>query len=256
MPYHVMIAQFPGFNQVHPDASGWVTKTALEMAKDPRIGSITPWRLSDTPITMVRNRCVKDALSLNVDYLLMIDADMSPDYAWPAAPAFWDKAWEFMLARDPGLPPATIAAPYCGAPPNEVVCVLEWQHKQDQHGNEGVRLGLVDRTDAARRTGIEEVAGLATGLILYDTRVFRALPPPWFEYEWTDEYQTDKASTEDVYQTRNASLAGLPQYVAWDCWAGHNKLKKVVGPKKILPSQVKPPARESTIFVSRDPDLV
>jgi hypothetical protein len=32
-----------------------------------------------------------------------------------------------------------------------------------------------------------------------------------------------KATTEDVYFSRNLALAGVPQYVLWDCWAGHIK---------------------------------
>jgi hypothetical protein len=235
--FTVLVARFPGNNQEHPDSSGWVMETHLWLASDPRVGRVIPWRLSDTPITMTRNKCIKDALALKADYVLMIDSDMSPDL--PGQKPFWDTAWAFLLDRrdreDAGesLPPATIAAPYCGPPPQEGCYVFQWKCNQsdcpDLHSQD-FRLEMFEREAAAVRTGIERVAALPTGLILYDLRVFAKLPKPWFAYEWKDEEQSQKASTEDVFQTRNASLVGCPQYVAWDCWAGHMKLKRVGKP--------------------------
>ena len=49
----------------------------------------------------------------------------------------------------------------------------------------------------------------------------------------------DKASTEDVYNTREISMAGVakghgnPVFVNWDAWAGHVKLK-IVGKPRIM----------------------
>jgi hypothetical protein len=237
-PFSLMIARFPGNNQEHPAAAGYVMQLMETLHNDDRVGAIVPFRLSDTPITMSRNRCVKQALQHGVDYILMIDSDMSPDCE-AGAPPFWQTAWEFMMDRrraerehpDRALEPATIAAPYCGPPPNEQVYIFRWLTHQTGAPDPDFALKMVDRDDATRRTGIEEVAALPTGLILYDTRVFRKLPPPWFDYEWQDEpYRTEKASTEDVFQTRNASIMGLPQFVTWDCWAGHVKLKTVTKP--------------------------
>jgi hypothetical protein len=84
------------------------------------------------------------------------------------------------------------------------------------------------RWEAATRKGIEEVGGMPTGLILYDMRVFNT-KPPHFSYEWTDETQSQKGSTEDCFQTRNMSMAwyaskgklGGKLFCAWDCWANH-----------------------------------
>lgn len=256
MPYKVMVARFPGNLSEMPTSSGWVMKTALEMARDERISEIVPYWESDTPITMVRNRAVKAALELQCDYLLMIDSDMAPDCE-PDGRPFWSTAWNFLMNRREQeeafrlghasedheilerairdeFPPATIAAPYCGPAPNELVYVFRWKSKESHSADLGFKLEMIDRDDAARRGGIESVAALPTGLILYDTRVFRILPPPWFEYEYADPpFNTTKATTEDVYQTRNASLLGLPQFCAWDCWAGHNKNKRVRKPRPV-----------------------
>jgi hypothetical protein len=239
----LMIARFPGNNQEHPASSGWVMDLCGRLAREGEV-DVVPFRRSDTPITMVRNLAVKQALDQECDYILMIDADMHPDLEvgrslW--ARPFWDVAWPFLRNRrlreqavGVPLPPATIAAPYCGPPPHENVYVMEWRTFESDTPNPSFALGQVDREDAARRSGIQEVAALPTGLILYDARVFAALPPPWFDYEWADPpFNTAKATTEDIFQTRNASLLKMPQYIAWDCWAGHIKLKTVGRPKPL-----------------------
>lgn len=336
-PFSLMVARFPGQNQEHPDSAGYVMNLMETLHNDDRIGEIHPFRLSDTPITMSRNRCVKTALDLGIDYLLMIDADMSPDCE-PGARPFWETAWEFMMDRRasgidsateieyeaeaalammdkgiwltsggytwrntpdnryngrawgeycaygdfpgcirssdahtiedirmhgrwrlsphnnpmlPGLPPATIAAPYCGPPPHECVYVFRWASKSSGDAEPSFRLEMFDRDDAARKTGIEEVAALPTGLILYDMRVFKTLPPPWFKYEWTDQYETHKASTEDVYQTRNASLMGLPQFCTWDCWAGHIKTKTVTKPVPMTVGAMRTEMRNALLRMPR-----
>jgi hypothetical protein len=269
-PFSVMIARFPGNQQEHPDSSGYVINLAFTLPNDSRISKVVPFKLSDTPITMSRNRCVKNALDRGIDYLLMLDSDMSPDTEM-GAQSFWDVAWNFMMDRrtreaneieaakvgDSGgvflehaqslFPPATIAAPYCGPPPHECVYVFRWAGKASGDADQSFKLEMFDRDDAARKSGIEEVAALPTGLILYDMRVFRKLPAPWFRYEWTDGYETEKASTEDVYQTRNASLMGMPQYCAWDCWAGHVKTKIVCKPRPLTCQSMRKEFRDAVL---------
>lgn len=251
--FSVMVARFPGNNQEHPASSGWVIETAIKMSKDPRISRLLPVRISDTPISMSRNRAAKQALDNNCDYLLMIDSDMMPDLPYPGAKKFWDSSWEFMVRRrdneesirasggdQPGqveehlrtwYAPATVAAPYCGPAPDECVYVFQWTAKETGAGNPQFALTMIPREDAALRSGFQEVPALPTGLILYDTRVFQSTKPPWYCYEYEDEYECVKVTTEDVYQTRNAGLAKCPQYVNWDAWAGHIKLKIVPKPE-------------------------
>lgn len=88
---------------------------------------------------------------------------------------------------------------------------------------------------------------MPTGLILYDARVFKKLPAPWFEYEYDDEEKSNKVTTEDVFQTRNASLLGMPQFVAWDCWAGHAKTRIVGKPVLMTPDQVSGHLRDALL---------
>jgi hypothetical protein len=85
---------------------------------------------------------------------------------------------------------------------------------------------------------------------MYDMRCFPLTEPktendkPWFFYEWKDKYQADKASTEDVTQTRDLSLVGTqtlgynPVFCNWDAWAGHWKPKCVSKPQVISASGI------------------
>jgi hypothetical protein len=66
----------------------------------------------------------------------------------------------------------------------------------------------------------------------------------WFYYEWTDQYQSEKASTEDVTATRDIASHGTlelgynPLRVNWDAWAGHWKVKCVDKPVRITSEDV------------------
>lgn len=249
---NVMVARYPyagngGYASEIPDVGDWLVEIVLEMKQDPRIGEVIPWRKADTPIPAVRNESVMVAKQNGCDLLLMIDSDNVPDYEFkrgtPGSKPFWKTAFDFIYDHyDKG--PAVIGAPYCGPPPHENVYVFQVSNRESEHAQVDFQVDQFSRHQAAERTGIERVAALPTGLILFDLRVFDYLPPPWFYYEWTDKYQWKKASTEDVTATRDmwfhAHRAGkpFPIYVAWDCWAGHVKPKVVGKPQIITCDQV------------------
>ena len=268
--YKVMLSRFPGGASEHPESSDYYIKLYEKLKHSESISEVSLFKISDTPITMGRNRAVRKALEQGVDYLLMMDSDLHPDLYLgldPNAKPFWDSAWDFMMKRrayedllrynnadfdayskeeddwlheehhkDAGF--CTIAAPYCGPPPLENVYVFLWRKWQNDHPNPDFSLQMYEREEAARFGGISEVAALPTGLILYDTRIFKRLPPPWFDYEYTDEFETEKATTEDVYQTRNQSMLKMPCYCNWDAWAGHIKSKTVGRPLVISADDV------------------
>lgn len=64
----------------------------------------------------------------------------------------------------------------------------------------------------------------------------------WFYYEYTDRFQAEKCSTEDVTASRDLSIAGIHQYgynpmhCAWSSWAGHWK-PKCVGRPVMVPAE-------------------
>jgi hypothetical protein len=235
--YRIMIAGFPYGGQTSHHGMEWLARTYAKMRDDPRIGAgnVMLWQLADTPITMGRNRALTVAEENNIDYVLMFDSDMRFDLPYPDAKPFWDTAWEFMLSHQG---PAVIAAPYCGPPPQELVYVFRWNNTQSDDPNPNMKLEMISRGEAASLTGIERVAALPTGLILIDMKALKDLPHPRFYYEFTDETQSHKASTEDVAFCRDLTYLDIPLYVAWDCWAGHIKAKLVGKPQNLPPDLV------------------
>ena len=241
-----------GISSEVPDIREWMIPLVAAAGQDERIGSIRVWNLSDTPITMTRNRAVIQARQHGIDVLLMVDSDMKPDLLAgqdPAAKAFFPSAFDF-LVKHYHKGPCVIGAPYCGPPPAECVYVFRWQNMQSEHPNPDFQLEMYDRHTAAKLAGIQECAALPTGLIMYDMRAFELTEPksdgdkPWFYYEWKDKYAAEKASTEDVTMTRDLSLVGAqklgynPVFCNWDAWAGHWKPKCVGKPVFIAPDHI------------------
>lgn len=247
----VLFARFPFGRCDDPDSTDWLVRTVLRAKQDPRISDVHHWRMDDTPITMSRNACLAHALKIGVDVVCLLDSDMAPDLHLlrrdePGCKPFWDSSLDFLLAH---RGPCVVAAPYCGPPPVSNVYVFRWASHQNPGMAPGpdLRLEQFSREEAAYRTGIERVAALPTGLMLLDTRALAALEPPYFRYEWADATESAKASTEDVVFTRDLDMAGIPQYVNWDAWAGHWKRVCVAKPQLIHSDQVREQFRQAVL---------
>jgi len=241
----ILFARFPyGGNESYQSAN-WMIETIVKAKADPRICSVDHMEVNDTPITMSRNRVLKACLDRKIDLVCMLDSDMHPDLykGTRNAVPFWDTSLDFVLNHDG---PSVIGAPYCGPPPVENIYVFRWANQQSDHPNPDLKIEQYSREEAAVRTGIEEVAALPTGLILIDMRAISRLKPAWFDYEYEDPpFNTKKATTEDVFFTRNLSLAGVPQYVNWSAWAGHIKQKTVGMPQFLGADQVRKEFRDA-----------
>jgi len=240
----VMKAHFP-MKGDHPDVSRWAAEMELVCANDKRIESLGSYYIADTPITMSRNRAVQTAIQNGIDILIMTDDDMGADIINPKV-TFWESSLNFMLERWDEAP-TVIAVPYCSAPPLEEVMVFRWGAMQTNDPNPNYQLKKYEREESIDLVGIQPVAALATGLVAIDMRIFTGftlkdgriikLTPPYFYYEWTDNTQTVKSSTEDVVWSRNTELIfaqhGLETcFVNWDCWAIHHKSKAVGKPHR------------------------
>lgn len=290
----VMFATFPyggngSTSSETPEVRRWMIDSVTAARNDPRIYAVSVGDFSDTPITMTRNRAVREARRNGCDVLVMVDSDMAPDlYLGSGAPLFFQTAFDFLYDHwDRG--PVVVAAPYCGPPPIENVYVFRWSNQESDHPNDvDIRLRQYTREEAAVMSGIHEAAALPTGLCMFAMPVFELTEPridtrlesilgrlgpwpdegrifsqqdlralaqsvlderekedqSWFFYEWKDQYQDEKASTEDVTATREISLAGLrllgynPIFCAWDCWAGHYKPKCVSKPMLLTAESV------------------
>lgn len=279
MPKHsLMLARFPGgwsnIQQEHPDTTDWMMETFWKAKCRPDIGDVYTWAKGDTPVTMIRNRCIETALSLKVDLLLIIDSDMKPDAYWHLnknkkgidlnAKPFFESSLDFMIGRR-HREPCVVCAPYCGSTPNENVFVFHWgnnsSEKAASHPNADCKLMQYSRDAAAAKGGIEEVAAIPTGLCLIDMRVFQGMSHPHFYYEWDGDgpkcelcglrkpgKRMQKASTEDVAWSRDIAMnwiasdgeSGGRLYCNWDAWAGHWKLSCVGKPGLLSVDDVAP----------------
>lgn len=246
MKVDVMFARFPYQNQECPDSVDWYVETVTKAKNDPRVGKVMQGRYDDTPITMTRNLAAKAALVNGADYLVMLDSDMRPDL--PGQQPFWDTSFDFVLKhRDK---PCIVGAPYCGPPPHENVYVFRFANKRNNDPDQDWSVEQYGREETLTLSGIRRVAALPTGLVIIDTRVFKAMPPErvgglnadyrsWFYYEWADPECSQKASTEDVTFTRDVALAGFPNYCNWSSWAGHWKRLPVGKPRPVTVDQIR-----------------
>jgi hypothetical protein len=241
---NVLIAQFAyggngGVPMTLPSHVSWFAKVYAEMKADERIGQIALHTLSDTPITMTRNRAVQTAVVGDYDMILMIDSDNQPDCELktdPSAKPFWQTSFDFAYERLMRGVPTVVCAPYCGPPPHENVYVFQWEMHENSPLS-SFSLEPFSRQVASTMTGIRAVAAGPTGVTLYTTNAFELMKPPYFYYEYKDEpYQTEKASTEDVTNFRDINLLGTEKfgepivYCNWDAWAAHTKVKNVRKP--------------------------
>lgn len=254
--YKVLLCQFPGNRQTHIEPTLWVARTVWQMSNDPTIGSLNLdlFHKSDTPITMTRNQALAKAEIWGADYVVMIDSDMLPDCVGPhdGGKPFWDVAWPFIRENRCGM----IAAPYVGPAPEECVYVFRNNTVQDQQPNPNFKLEMYDRDTASKMRGVQKAAALATGLCIIDMRAVKDLRKPYFDYEWKDRNgrgedrcphchtaipgeRVDKASTEDVFFSRNLTYVGWPIYCTWDSWAAHIKYK-YCGPPQRIPAEMFP----------------
>jgi len=244
MKIDVMFARFPFGAQEHPDTTDWLIETVLKAKSDERIGRVRWRRKDDTPITMSRNWVVEEAKREKIDVLVMIDSDMLPDIKYADAKPFWDTSLDFLL-RHQG--PCAIGAPYCGPPPVENVYVFQWANCNNDHPGEHHKLDQYSREQAATMAGIQLAGALPTGLFMVHMDAFKLMKPPYFYYEYTDETESVKASTEDVTFTRDMTFLGIPVYCNWDAWAGHWKRKCVMKPAILTVDMVSAKYKEAVL---------
>lgn len=249
-----------GVATLSPDVAKWHVHTTLAAKADKRIDDpILDTLIADTPITMSRNLAVHSAQQVCADILVMVDSDMNPDMylgSDPLAKPFFKSSLDYLDAHyEQG--PVCIGAPYCGPEPNKPVgdgessvYIFNWANTHNgPTGENGLRLEMYPRQQAALMEGIAPVAALGTGLVMWDMRLFDYLPHPYFDYEWHLDGppcqhcgtvkpgpRYKKASTEDCMHTRNMSLIGQeklgynPILCNWDAWAGHWKPKCIGKP--------------------------
>jgi len=73
-------------------------------------------------------------------------------------------------------------------------------------------------------TGLAQVAGCGTGLVLIERSVFEKIPPPWFKIEWNAAGQH---RGEDLYFSELCHQHQIPIFVDTTVSAGHLTVAKV-----------------------------
>jgi hypothetical protein len=257
-PVSVLIARFPHGHSESPDITDWLVETMIKAHDDLRISRINHIRIDDTPITMGRNQVLYQAQINDSDIVVMIDSDIKPDAYLRSNPnrigqddtavPFWDTALDCILESRERDEIAVIGAPYCGPPPIENVYVFHWDDLEsygpgDEYTN--FKLSQYSRHAVTTMKGIQTVAALPTGLIMLDVRALSLTSPPYTYYEWSDKYEMEKSSTEDVTFTRDLSLNGARLYCTWSSWAGHWKRKCVGKPAVLTGEQMSHKFREA-----------
>lgn len=263
-----------GVSSMYPEIARWLVEVTLWCNSDPRVGEVHVDFHSDTPITMVRNKYVEKARQKNCHLLLMVDSDQDPyrHHGEEWYRPFFQDAFDAIHSHY-AAGPLVIGAPYCGPPGSGENCyVFRWEQQTDAGDETEFKLEQYDRATAAQMSGIQPVAALPTGMILFDMRAFdlldnnrkskeqvlddfregkidkrealRCIQDGYFYYEWTDHTASDKASTEDVTITRDMSLISQIKlgynmvHCAWDSWIGHMKPWNVGRPKFFATEQV------------------
>lgn len=243
-PVDILVNVFTYAKQVGAEVFSYCCGVGPQFQGDSRVGRVMVSYTHGYPTDRCRNAACLQAKADGFHFLLMLDDDMQPDMLVgkePEAVPFLPAALTFALQH---AGPCVVGAPYCGAPPSQDVMVMKNRaYAPDQPDGMGMKLDRYTRDEAAVMRGIQQVSALPTGCLLIDLRILDILPPPWFSYEYDDPpYNTKLASTEDVVFTRNADWLGVPQYCAWDCWAGHVKTfitgKPYVAPVKQIPESV------------------
>ena len=194
------------------------------------------------------------------------------------AKPFVSSSFDFLYERGMRGLPTVVCAPYCGPPPHPVRGGIEnvyvfYASQGESEVDDPDKLGAVtfeaySREHASIMRGIQSCAAGPTGLIMYSTDAFDLMPvhgmtdeeillqhaagklstqrasqllrmESWFFYEYTDRYQSRKASTEDVTNTREIQFAGIAKhgepvvFCNWDAWACHMKPKCVGKPQPL-----------------------
>lgn len=216
--YRLTVARLTGWQLECPDIATWLADWAFRMREYPEVQSIDFFNISNPRIAMCRNACVKHAKEVNSTHILWIDPDMVLDRYLKRdregkitgrAKPFWDEAWKFIQAH----PYSVAAAPYSGRPPHRPIHVFV--------KNEADQLVRVSHEEASKLTGWTQVAGVGTGAMLMDIRLFDRLEQPYFKDTFTDRSETKLHHSQDVHFCSKCEPAKIPIYVNWDCACGH-----------------------------------
>lgn len=196
----------------------------------PYIQNLLHIPLTKFPTNVCRNILVRECQNMRVDYLMMVDNDSEiyngiREPSGKVHPGTFETFFTFLRKQSK---PSVIAAPYCSG--DGQVQVLKFTTDQVvQHPLDSFRIMQTNREFAASKTGFEKVDSIGTHCIMFDMRVFDAIPKPYFSYQYNED-ETEVIETEDCWCMRHLFYAGVPVYCGWDFWSGHFKESRIYKP--------------------------
>ncbi len=236
--FRVMVGRPTGSGSTRSEIANWMIEVVTVSLTDPHLAplieDVDHVPIQRFPTNIARNELVDVARSRRADILAMVDDDVKPPEG------FFKTAVEFLIAHHG---PAIIACPYVtGGDGREDVCVFEWGQGTTGDADAPFAVTNIVREDAARRTGIERVPNVGTGLIFYRLDAFDAFQKVhkhdiFFDYGY-DARKRKVIETEDCYNARLMNFAGVPIYVHWDFWLWHRKSKWCVRPTRLTDTNV------------------
>jgi len=163
-------------------------------------------------IDVARNMIVEEALRIGVKYIFFLDADVIPP------------PYAYIRLRSHRLPIVSglyyTKVPRVKDEKGEVrPTPAMWRY------NPKVK-GLSPIIDWKPPKGLVEVDAVGMGCALIDTRVFKGIKPPWFEYRHNPLART--GLSEDLVFCEKAKKAGFPIYVDTAVECGHIMTARVV----------------------------
>lgn len=225
--YRLSVVRLTGHQLESPDVGTWLADWGFRMRSYPEVQAVDFFNISNPRIAMCRNAAVEHAKGFGSTHILWLDPDMgldryvqrnAQDEVISRAKPFWHEAWEFIKRH----PFSVAAAPYAGRHPHRPIHVFV--------KNDNNQLIRVRHEDAPNLSGWSQVAGVGTGAMLMDIRIFDRLEFPYFKDTFIDRKETKLRHSQDVHFCATCEQAQIPVYVNWDCPCGHWQLSVVEMP--------------------------
>ena len=208
---NILVARLARGLYERSEISDWLVESFLQKRPQDQLSTIS---LDYFPTTTARHKAVVEARRRSVDLLCMIDHDMVP----VPGSGYLNRAAEFLATR----PCAMVGYPYRSGWPEWATNV--WR---ETAGGNRVR---VSNEESAGLTATERVGQMGLGLVIVGMACFDMLQLPYFDYQYGQDF-SELTASEDIYFTRNLTLAGGEVYCDWSRWVGHAKVDVVGRPE-------------------------
>ena len=171
------------------------------------------------PVDANRNALVQQFLEdENNEWLLFIDDDMIPKFPLEELFKSGKKIVGVLtVVMQNGIPGPLIMKSYPGTEKNPVLF-------------EPMKEGDVKALPQEDR--LIKVDGVGTGMLLIHRDVFKAIDPPWFKFQYTNDGLIELS--EDYYFSEKAKKAGFELFVDPNCVCGHAKYVDLYDMNKLM----------------------